>query len=202
MRGLDFIGLSLKMNVRAFGMSMLASALCLFSTTSYAQDFSYTTDLMAGRVNDIGDVLVEKVGDSLDVTYMITDSNWTITKTYLHIANSKSGIPTIPSGVPDIQNFDYKKDHNGVFVYKYDNIDVSALTYVFVSANANVTQGIKCSIDTAIINASVPSAPVFMSLSQTGNPVYFEMLIYDFGGNPIYYDYFFWKLCGFGKPYL
>lgn len=200
MRGLDFIGLSVKAYTRALSLWGLVGALCFSSFTAQAQDFSYTTDLIAARVNDIGDVFVEKIGDSLDVTFTVTDPNWTMTKTYLHVANSKAGIPVILSGVPDIQNFDHKTDHKNVSVYKYDNIDVSGMASVYVSANSNVTQGVKCSIDTAIINASVPNDPVFMSLSQTGNPVYFEMLIYDFGGNPIYYDYFYGNCVDLENP--
>lgn len=200
MRGLDFIGLPLKAYAHTLRFAFILGMGVITGLNVYGQNFSYTTDLMAGRVNDIGDVLVEKTGDSLDVTYIVTDSNWTMTKTYLHVASTKGGIPTIPSGVPDIQNFDHKQNHNGVFYYKYDNIDVSGMANVFVSANANVTQGIKCTVDTGLINASIPSAPVFMSLSQTGNPAYFEMLIYDFGGNPIYYDYFFGNCVDLENP--
>lgn len=166
-----------------------------------AQNFSYTTPLVAARSNDVGEVLVERSGDSLDVTYIITDNNWSMTKTYLHVASTASGIPTIPSGVPNIQAFNNKRDHAaGTTTYKYDNIDVTGMPYVYVSANANVTQDAKCVVDTGYINASVPTGPMFMVLSLIAQPAYFEMLVYDFNGNPVYQDYFFGNCVDLDNP--
>ncbi|MBI3141788.1 MAG: hypothetical protein HYZ16_03055 [Bacteroidetes bacterium] len=165
-----------------------------------AQSFSYSTPLLARRAAVIGEVLVERNGDSLDVTYVVTDSNWFITKTYLHVSPTANGFPVNGLGVPDIQNFDHKTDHNNVFFYKYDNIDVTGMTYTYVSANANVTEQTKCTIDTADINAVVPTGTVFMLLSQTIDPVYFNMLIYDYSGNLLFYDYFFGNCVDLTNP--
>lgn len=188
------------MNLKVYKLAMLAIAALTFVSNVSAQNFSYTTPLVAARTVEIGEVLVERDGDSLDVTYTVTNSNWTMSATYVHAAGTAAGIPTNSQGTPDIQNFDHKQKHDDVSVYKYDNIDVTGLTYVYVSTNANVTQGSKCEVDTAIINASIPTDPVFMVLSLIAQPSYFEMFVYDFNGNAIYQDYFFGNCVDLENP--
>ncbi|MGB0429988.1 MAG: hypothetical protein ACPGLV_05905 [Bacteroidia bacterium] len=186
-----------RIRIQFFGLIVFLSSL---ASSAVAQNFSYSTPLIAGRINEIGEVLVERNGDSLDVTYIITDSTWKITKTYLHITDNANGFPTLPSGVPNIQNYTLKTNHASADSFKYDNIDVTGQPYVYVSANANVTQESTCKIDTSIINANVPSGQVFMLLTLANNPAYFEMLIYDYSGDPIYQDYFYGNCVDLENP--
>lgn len=188
------------MNLKVYRAALLAVAALSLSMGLKAQNFSYTTPLVAARSNEIGEVLVERDGDSLDVTYTVTNSNWSMSATYMHAASTAAGIPTSLTGVPDIQSFDHKRKHDDVSVYKYDNIDVSGMPYVYVATNANVTQAAKCVVDTAIINASIPTDPVFMVLSLVAQPSYFEMFVYDLNGNAIYQDYFFGNCVDLDHP--
>jgi hypothetical protein len=181
-------------------VSIIGLMLLLIGLDVQAQDFSYTTPLIAGRRFNIGEIQVEKTGNLLDVTYVVSDSNWSITKTYLHVTGTSNGFPVSPLGVPDIQNFDYQTNHDNVFIYKYEGIDVSALPYVYVSANANVTQASYCEVDVDDINAILPIQKMFMRLTLAKNPAYFEMLLYDFGGNLIFYDDFYGNCVDLENP--
>ncbi|MFY0672098.1 MAG: hypothetical protein JXQ87_01755 [Bacteroidia bacterium] len=171
--------------IKIIGISLLLLSSCF--QWANAQDFSYSTPLVAARSNDIGFIHVERVGDSLDVTYEITDSTWFMTKSYLHVANNANGFPTLGSGVPDIQQFTYQTNHDEARVYKYDNIDVTGQPYVYVSANANVAQASTCKTDISIINSSIPTGKVLQTVSFSGNPAYFQMRVIDVTtGNTIF----------------
>jgi hypothetical protein len=181
-------------------LSIIGLMLLLIGLDVTAQDFSYTTRLVAGRRFTIGEMQVVKTGNLLDVTYVVNDPNWSITKTYLHVTGTANGFPVSPFGVPDIQNFDYQTNHENVQIYKYEGIDVSALPYVYVSANANVTQASYCEVDTSIINSIVPRQRMFMRLTLTKNPAYFNMRLYDYGGNLVFNDNFFGNCVDLENP--
>lgn len=160
--------------------------------TAMAQVFSYTTPLVASRSHVIGYVQVDRNNDSLDVTYVVTDTpSWSITKTYLHVSPTANGFPVNSSGVPDIQNFTYKTNHGNVTYYKYDNIDVTGMPYTYISANANVTQQSSCVVDTSYINSIIPKNKLLMRVQLVKNPAYFKTQLYDSGGNLIFNDYFY-----------
>jgi hypothetical protein len=183
--------------IKIFGIIALLT-LGLFQTAN-AQNFLYSTPLVAGRVNDIGTIYVERDADTLTVTYDITEQGWSMTKTFLHVTDNPNGFPTLPSGVPDIQSFTYKTNHDELDSFTY-KIDVTGLTYVYISANANVSQESYCKVDPSIINATVPSDPVLQLVSLSGNPAYFRMYVYDYNGNAPYQGFFFGNCVDLENP--
>lgn len=191
-------------NLYALKLSMIVSFLMLLAGNDLEaqQDYTYRTPLVAARIHEIGYVEVDKKADSLDIEYVITDSNWTMTKTHLEVKPTLNGIPVNTYGAPSIQSFSLANDHESVFSVKYDNIDVGGWTNVYVSANANVSATVSCKTDTAILNASVPTGPLYQDIVLTGSPAYFNMFLYDFAGNPIYVGYYLGNCVDLDNPIL
>ncbi len=54
---------------------------------------AHAVDLIAGNTEVIGSVSLWNEGDYLFVKYEITNSNWCMMKTYLHLAMSPEQIP-------------------------------------------------------------------------------------------------------------
>jgi len=81
----------------------------------------YTTDLIAGQNMNVGTVTIEPVDGQLVVTYEITDPDWCIMETHLHVATSLEGIPQ-KNGNPIPGQFDYSGTHDCVseVVYTLD----------------------------------------------------------------------------------
>jgi len=186
-----------QIRIQFFGIiTLLTLAFC---QSVVAQNFSYSTPLVSGRVNDIGKIYVDREGNALKITYDITEPGWSMTKTFLHVTDNPNGFPTLASGVPDIQNFTYKSDHAELDSFTYV-IDVTGQTNVYISANANVSQATQCKVDPSIINASVPTDPVLQLVSFSGNPAYFRMFIYDYQGNTMYQGNFFGNCVDLENP--
>lgn len=98
-----------------------------------------TFDLLAGQNMDVGDVIVQRVGDILYVKYVITEDGWCLTETHLHVADSLGGIPQTKKGNPIPGQFDYKEEHGCVTEYAYPPIDVSGLGMtLYIAAHAAV----------------------------------------------------------------
>jgi hypothetical protein len=101
-----------------------------------------TTDLLAGQTLDVGDVLVWNDGDNLYVQYVVTDPEWCLTETHLHVATSLADIPQTKKGNPIPGHFDYNDEHNCVTKFLY-TIPLVAYGWVpctnlFIAAHAVV----------------------------------------------------------------
>lgn len=169
--------------------------------SSIAKGQTISRPLIADRYSQIGTVDVTKFGNYVRVAYYVTNANWTIDRTHLHVAGTKAAIPSDANGNPLVRNFTHQRKHEAEDTVIYDSINVSALTNVFVSANASVRQAVGCEMDVATINASVPSQ-VYMRLSLTLSPEYFNMLVYDLSGSPIYAGYFAGNCVDLDRPIL
>jgi len=58
----------------------------------------FTTDLLAGQTEDVGDVQVWNDGDNLHVTYVITEPDWEITETHLYVGKTDPNTLTTAPG--------------------------------------------------------------------------------------------------------
>ena len=75
------------------------------------EDGAFTTPLIAAQNHPVGEIKVKFVGDNIEVTYKITEPNWFITETHLHIAADLAGFPTMGrNNSPQIGKFDYGDD--------------------------------------------------------------------------------------------
>lgn len=158
-----------------------------------------TTPLIAQRTTQIGTVEATKTGNFIRVKYTVTDANWSISKTYLHVAAYKDSIPSDANGNPMAKNFALKRDHNYVDSVVYDSIDVTGMSDIIIAANAAVKENVGCNMSIDAINASVPNQ-VYMRLSLSLSPAYFNMLVYDLMGSPIYAGYFSGNCVDLDKP--
>jgi hypothetical protein len=114
-----------KMNRKSKAIMLLAiltlSYTAILPTTAHTEDEPFVTDLLAGQDMDVGDVLVWNDGDYLYVKYVITDPDWTITETHLHVATSLEAIPQ-KNGNPIPGKFDYNDqwDHVSEVLYEIE----------------------------------------------------------------------------------
>ncbi len=75
-------------------------------------DHCKTVNLIAGQNHVAGTVSVDVEGDNLVITFL-TNSDWTIDATHLHVTNCEDeSFPTTGSGNPKIGNFEYFSVHN------------------------------------------------------------------------------------------
>jgi len=108
-----------------------------------------TIDLIAGQDDpgDIGDVEIWNDENNLYVKYIITDTDWCITETHVHVGNSLGDFPLTKKGNPKVGHFKYSKDdHNCVFEYT-EEIPLAELTWeedneVLIAAHAVVKKTI------------------------------------------------------------
>ena len=135
-----------KICVATVTMLFLASMLSMaFNTPAFAhtEGDPFTTPLIAGGGNpksaiDVGDVLVWNDADFLYVKYVITDTDWCLTETHLHIDISLDGIPQ-KNGNPIPGHFDYRMKHDCVTEYTYAiPLTWSPCTEVYIAAHAVV----------------------------------------------------------------
>lgn len=71
-----------------------------------------TFDLLAGKNINIGSVNVWEDTDNLYVQYLITENDWEITETHLHIAANLGDIPKTAKGNPIPGQFAYSQNHD------------------------------------------------------------------------------------------
>lgn len=98
-----------------------------------------TVDLIAGQNMTIGTVSVTLDGDTVTVTYTITDPDWTLELTHLWIGDCND-LPTNNPGNPLIGQFPYSENHPGATTFTYE-IDLSTLpedVEICVAAHAEV----------------------------------------------------------------
>jgi len=79
--------------------------------TKHTAGAPYVTDLLAGQTLKVGEVKVWNDTDNLYVKYFITDLNWCLTETHLHVATSLDDIPHTNKGNPIPGQFEYKGEH-------------------------------------------------------------------------------------------
>jgi len=69
-------------------------------------------NLLAGQTNLVGEVRVWNDANNLYVKYVITDLDWCLTETHLHVATSLGDIPQTKKFNPIPGQFDYKRDYD------------------------------------------------------------------------------------------
>ena len=93
------------------------------TAVAHTAEEPFVTDLIAGGGNpksaiEVGDVLVWNDAEYLYVKYVITDTDWCLTETHLHIAAPPEGIPQ-KNGNPIPGHFDYSMEHDCVTEFTY-----------------------------------------------------------------------------------
>lgn len=141
----------------------------------------YETDLIAGGGNyefamHVGKVLVWNDGEYLYVKYMVTNADWCMTATHLHVATDMAAIPQ-KNGNPRPGQFAYKMAHECAADYTYKiPMTWPVETELYIAAHADVcTQGgASSSLDA--FAAMLPDM-VTMSLIRPGPMSYFHITI-------------------------
>jgi Protein of unknown function (DUF1554) len=126
----------------------LAPAFWPSDAAAHTCDAPFTTDLIAGRTIDAGDVEVCNDDTTLTITYEATFP-WCLLATNLHVATSVSGIPRNRPGNPIPGQFAYGDEYGGcldgpaTFEIPLDEIDggVSPGDTVAIAAHAEVEDG-------------------------------------------------------------
>lgn len=88
-----------------------------FTQTNITSGGSVT--LFAGQDIDVGEVRVEVVDGKLEVTFEITNENWCLKETHLHVWGDGEQAPVNDTGNPVPGQFEYSKTHACVGSYTY-----------------------------------------------------------------------------------
>ena len=127
--------------------------------TKHTEGAPFVTDLIAGGGNpaseiDVGDVLVWNDGDTLYVKYFITDPDWCLTETHLHVADELILIPQTKTGNPKPGQFEENDEHDCVtevlYTYNLKDRGWSVDDDLFVAAHAvvvNIEETITTEVD-------------------------------------------------------
>ncbi len=125
-----------------FGVQGSARDVPSSEPASYTADEPFTTDLIAGRHMDIGEMQVWNDADVLNVKYVIDQADWCIYETHMHVATSLADLPQTKKGNPKPGHFDNKMDHECVTEFTYIVELVWAPgTELFIAAHADVSNG-------------------------------------------------------------
>lgn len=108
----------------------------------YTKSDPFETDLVAGQHRVVGTVQVWNDVDYLYVTYVVTDAEWCLVETQLHVANSADDIPKM-NGNPAPGQFDYKTVHECIpdFTYEIELNGRGNGTPLVIAAHAIVDGG-------------------------------------------------------------
>jgi len=87
----------------------------LLSVSAFAQLPVSTTDLLAGKTMDVGDLQVWNDVENLYVEYVL-DPDWCLTEYHLHVAVSSEEIPQTKKGNPKPGKFEYKEEYDACIV--------------------------------------------------------------------------------------
>jgi hypothetical protein len=87
----------------------------LISVSAFAQVTVSTTDLLAGKTMDVGEVQVWNDGENLYVKYVL-DPDWCLTEYHLHVATLLDEIPQTKKGNPKPGHFEYKEEYDACLV--------------------------------------------------------------------------------------
>jgi hypothetical protein len=110
---------------------------------AHTEDAPFVTDLIAGGGNFESAILVGQVNvwnddNYIYVKYLITNPDWCMTSTHLHIATSLEGIPQ-KKGNPPPGKFDYKMPHECSTEYTYAiEMTWPVGTELYIAAHADV----------------------------------------------------------------
>tara|TARA_R110002049_G_scaffold55756_2_gene154370 strand:+ start:1028 stop:1636 length:609 start_codon:yes stop_codon:yes gene_type:complete len=100
-------------------------------STENPNEHCKTVNLIAGQNEIAGVVTIDIDGDNLIITYL-TNSDWTIKATHLHITNCvEDSFPLTGSNNPKIGNFDYSSTHKD---------GVTEVTYIFDLNKININE--------------------------------------------------------------
>jgi len=110
--------------------------------TKHTADDPQVIDLLAGQTEKVGEVEVWNDEFNLYVKYIITDLDWCLTETHLHVATSLGDIPQ-KNGNPPPGKFDYKEEHDCLADYTYEiPLDWDPEIKLFIAAHAKVIRPI------------------------------------------------------------
>ena len=104
-------------------VATLAVAAIPAAVMAHTEANPFQTDLIADgggeeTAMDVGDVKVWNDEDSLYVEYVITDTDWCLIETHLHVAVDPDDIPQ-KNGNPPPGKFDYSMEHDCLMEYIY-----------------------------------------------------------------------------------
>ncbi|MFO7891369.1 MAG: hypothetical protein R6V04_13640 [bacterium] len=103
--------------------------------------------LYADQDTPVGNVEVTNDAENLYVKYFITEDDWCITETHLHVTDTLSEIPTNPRGNPIPGHFMENDEHDCVteFTYTYNLAEYgwNANTPLYIAAHAVVVRPIE-----------------------------------------------------------
>lgn len=149
---------------------------------THTADNPYVTDLIAGGGNeksamDVGDVRVWNDGDYLYVEYVLTDPEWCLTETHLHI---DVGLDLIPqkNGNPIPGKFDFSDEHDCVDTFQYAiPITWDPFEVLYIAAHAVVQSFVGYENPNLDNFAAALPAQVSMSVQYPypGGPAYFPV---------------------------
>jgi len=141
-----------------------------------------TVDLVAGQHINVGTVTVSNDEDWLFVEYEITEPDWCLTETHLHVAENLDDIPQ-RNGNPPPGQFDHQMEHDCVPGYPYDiDLEWAACTDLFIAAHG-VVQKVEvieeapydaCSVDTSSQGLTKVGDPVRLQRSDPQQGLVFE----------------------------
>ena len=104
-----------------------------------------SVDLIAGGGNeksqiDAGDVLVQRIGNTLYVKFLVTEPDWYLLETHVAVGDAVADIPQTKNGNPIPGQFEFSDPHPPMTEYTYA-IDVSgypATTKLYIAAHAGL----------------------------------------------------------------
>jgi len=92
---------------------VLALALAL-PAAAHTEEVPQYNVLLAGQTMPVGNVTVWNNSTHLIVTYNITDADWVINATHMHVSDDcVDGFPQTRKGNPKVGHFDYSTDNPG-----------------------------------------------------------------------------------------
>lgn len=106
-----------KISIAIFLMLVMTTFLTLSVSSEIGTH--YTTDLIAAQTTDIGEVEYWYDEGQFHVKFIITESDWTLTQTHVHIADTPDDFPMTKKGNPKIGNFDFRNEHDFITEYTY-----------------------------------------------------------------------------------
>ena len=112
---------------------------CSLALPVSAVAFTQTLDLVAGQNEVVGTVSVSNDNLNIYVTYTITDVEWAITETHVHVATSIDDIPQTKSGNPKVGQFASSSEHDPGVTTVTNTIPLGGMTdWVVIAAHAVV----------------------------------------------------------------
>ncbi len=111
-------------------------------------------DLIAGGGNeksqmDVGDVYVQRIGNTLYVKFVVTEPDWYLLETHVAVGDHLNDIPQTKNENPIPGQFEFSDPHPPVTEYTYaiDVADYSASTKLFIATHAKLGHMIDSYID-------------------------------------------------------